>query len=126
MDNVIHTLCGLALARAGVDRLGPWSTGTLLVAANIPDLDGVMLLWGDQANYLQHHRGITHGIAGLLIQGALLGIAVSLLARRRGVTVKFMTATAIAWLGLLTHLGLDALNSYGVLARGDPLLHARA
>ena len=55
MDNVIHTLCGLALARAGVDKLGPWSTGTLLVASNIPDLGGVMLLWGDQQNYLRHH-----------------------------------------------------------------------
>jgi inner membrane protein len=114
VDNVIHTLCGLALARAGVDKLGPWSTGTLLVASNIPDLDGVMLLWGDQQNYLQHHRGITHGVPGLLLQGVLLGIAVCLLARRQGVSVRFMTATAIAWLGTLTHLGLDALNSYGV------------
>ena len=74
MDNVIHTLCGLALARAGVDKLGPWSTGTLLVASNIPDLGGVMLLWGDQQNYLQHHRGITHGVPGLLLQGDDAGV----------------------------------------------------
>ena len=100
MDNVIHTLCALALSRAGVGRLGPWSTGTLVVASNVPDLDGVMLLWGDQQSYLEQHRGITHALPGMLLEGALLGLAVFLLARRRGVPVKFLTATAIAWLGL--------------------------
>ena len=114
MDNVIHTLCALALSRAGVGRLGPWSTGTLVLASNVPDLDGVMLLWGDQQAYLEQHRGISHALPGMLLEGALLGLAMFLMARRRGVPAKFMTLTAVAWLGLLIHLGLDALNSYGV------------
>ena len=46
MDPLTHTLTGLALSRAGLNRLTAHATPILLVAANAPDLDIVTLAGG--------------------------------------------------------------------------------
>jgi inner membrane protein len=120
VENLCHTLVGGALARAGLDRLSPLATPTMLVAANLPDADCVSLFWGDLA-YLEHHRGVTHGVPGLLVQAPLLAGAVVLLdrlvfRRRRegGAPARFVPLLVVALVGLLSHLLLDFTNSYGV------------
>ncbi|MCO5170281.1 MAG: metal-dependent hydrolase [Planctomycetes bacterium] len=114
MDNATHTLCGLALARMGGDRLGPMATPTLVIAANLPDADAVGALWGGQPWYLCHHRGLTHAVLGLAVQAVLLGLAMTWVGRRLPERPRARALIAAAALGLLSHLALDGLNTYGV------------
>ena len=45
MDNLTHSLTGLMLSRAGLNRFYPRATLVLVIAANIPDID----IRGDRA-----------------------------------------------------------------------------
>src|SRR5215210_1987541 len=63
MDNLTHSLMGLAAAKAGLERLSPGATAVCIIAANAPDADIISLIGGRWA-YLHHHRGITHSIVG--------------------------------------------------------------
>jgi inner membrane protein len=115
MDNAAHTLLGLALARTGLDRWAPLTTVTLLVAANLPDGDVLGQLYGGHTWYLCHHRGLTHALPGLVAQAIALAGVVFALGRWRAVQgVRFLPLLAVAALGLLSHLALDSLNTYGV------------
>src|SRR6266540_2463139 len=66
MDNLTHSLIGLAAAKAGLERLSPGATTLCVLAANSPDADIVALIFGGRWVFLQHHRGISHSIAGAL------------------------------------------------------------
>ncbi|HBP16930.1 MAG TPA: hypothetical protein DEA08_03920 [Planctomycetes bacterium] len=120
MENAAHTLCGLALARAGGDRLSALAAPTLVVAANLPDCDVVGAIWGGQPWYLCHHRGLTHALIGLFTLSLLLAGAVRILGEplRRWLgderPLSFRGLWAAAGIGLLSHLALDSLNVYGV------------
>lgn len=120
MENLCHTLVGAALARAGLDRLSPLATTTMLVAANLPDVDVISGLWGDLA-YLEHHRGITHSVVGLAVEAPLLAgfvcLADRLVRRRRDPErppARFWPLVVVALVGLASHVLLDFTNSYGV------------
>jgi membrane-bound metal-dependent hydrolase YbcI (DUF457 family) len=65
MDNVTHTLFALTLARTRLGRGGRGTTAALVLASNAPDIDIVTAL-GGTANYLQWHRGPTHGPLGVI------------------------------------------------------------
>ena len=72
MDNLTHSLVGLASAKAGLERLSPYATSVCLVSANIADADFVTLFFGDRWTLLEHHRGITHSIVGTIAIGFLV------------------------------------------------------
>ena len=78
MDPLAHTLFGATMAEAGLKRKTALATATLIIGANIPDVDAVaMLISSDYA--LQVRRGWTHGILALmvwpfLLTGAMLGM----------------------------------------------------
>jgi inner membrane protein len=114
-----HTLLGAALARAGLGRRSPLSTPALLVAANLPDLDIVVNLWGGRPAYLLNHRGVTHSVPGLVVESLLLAGLVAWIERRRArrhgesPPPRLAVLPAVA-AGLFSHLLLDALNNYGV------------
>src|SRR4051812_16860274 len=72
MDNLAHSLVGLTAAKAGLERLSPWATTVCLISANAADADFVALFFGDRWTLLQHHRGITHSIAGTIVIGLLV------------------------------------------------------
>lgn len=119
MDNLTHSLLGAALSRTRLGGLSPYAAPTLIVGANLPDLDIVVRLWGGRAGYLEHHRGLTHGFAGVLAQALLLGLAVAWLerrrARRRGEVAPGMFAPLLlALVALCSHPLLDLLNVYGL------------
>lgn len=120
MENLCHTLAGVVLARAGLDRTTPLATATLVLASNLPDVDILTVWWGDLA-YLEHHRGITHSVLGLALQGPILAGAVVLfdrlarLPRRPGAEpARFGRLLVVALVGLFVHLLLDWTNMYGV------------
>lgn len=120
MDNLTHSLVGLAAAKAGLERLSPAATTLCIVAANAPDADIVVLVFGDRWSLLQHHRGITHALIGtavltflipLLFYGIDAGVA-KLRGRRPTVNLKgLLIASAIV---SVTHPLLDWTNNYGI------------
>src|SRR5213592_1492610 len=72
MDGLTHSLVGLASAKAGLERLSPYTTAACILSANAPDSDFVSFFFGGRWVLLQHHRGITHSIIGTLALGILI------------------------------------------------------
>ena len=72
MDNLAHSLVGLAAAKAGLERLSPGATAVCLLAANAPDSDVAVLLVADRWTFLHYHRHITHSIVGTLALALIL------------------------------------------------------
>jgi membrane-bound metal-dependent hydrolase YbcI (DUF457 family) len=114
MDNLTHTLVGLMMARAGLNRLGPRSTALLIVGANLPDGDLATAVSG-ALSYLQCHRGWTHALAISPLL-ALLPLPIWwLFARKEHPGAKaFAFAYLAVFAGLLSHIFLDGWNTYGI------------
>lgn len=113
MDNVSHTLIGLALARSGVGRVGPYATPALLVAANIADLDRAYLLMG-VPSYAEHRGAWSHSLPAALTFGFLVGILFWLLARQKAQPHSLRNLVLVSLLGTYAHLLLDWTTSLGI------------
>ena len=119
MDNLTHSLVGLAAAKAGLEKLSPGATAVCILAANIPDSDIVAII-GGRWNYLHHHRGITHSIFGATVLSLALPLifylADRLLAKTRGrqPLVKFKGLIIASLLVTATHPFMDWTNNYGI------------
>lgn len=114
MDNLCHTLVGAALAQAGLKKRSPLGTATLLIAANLPDVDVVSLAWGSSAGFA-FRRGWTHGVLALSLWPILLGVVMvgyDRMGKQRG--ARFWPLAGLAAVGVVSHLLLDLLNTYGV------------
>jgi inner membrane protein len=120
VDNLTHSFVGLAAAKAGLDRLSPGTTTLCLLAANSPDSDIIVLAFGDRWAFLQHHRGITHAIVGVIALAVLVPLIFHfvdrLWSRFRNQTAKtklkgLMVASFIV---TATHPLLDWTNNYGI------------
>ena len=120
MDNLTHTLAGAALAKAGLGRLTPLATATLVLAANAPDVDVLAYLRGEYFG-LAFRRGITHGVPASVTLP--LAVAGAILAWDRGVRLRRepgadaarpLTVFLLALLGVATHPLLDWTNNYGM------------
>jgi inner membrane protein len=107
MFNSTHTFVGLIIARTGAEKWAPYATATAVIASNLPDMDSIAGFWGPAA-YLDHHRGITHTIVGVLILALLLAAIVQFFSG------KFWSTYAIALIAMATHPALDYLNPYGL------------
>jgi inner membrane protein len=114
-------LVGAGLARSGLSRRTALGTATLLIGANLPDIDVLAYLDGPGAD-LAFRRGWTHGIPALIVLPFLLTGAMLLLdraIRRAGraglpsgvVPREILLLSAVS---ILTHPILDTLNTYGV------------
>jgi inner membrane protein len=120
MDNLTHSLVGLTLAKAGLDRLSPAATTVSILAANAPDADVVVGLFADRWTLLHHHRGITHSIVGTICLALVLPLLVygidRLIARRRGraPTIQLRGLLLVSLVATATHPFLDWLNNYGL------------
>ena len=120
MDNLTHSLVGLTAAKAGLERLSPGASVLCVLAANAPDSDIVVLLFGDRWDFLQHHRGITHSLVGT----ALLALLLPLLfygvdrlwarLRRRSPQTNLRGLLIASLIVSATHPLLDWTNSYGI------------
>ncbi|MCX7267051.1 MAG: metal-dependent hydrolase, partial [Sphingomonadales bacterium] len=76
MDNLTHSLVGALLGQMGLKRKTGLAMPTLIIAANIPDIDAITTLLGGQ-QHLALRRGLTHGpiamsVLPLLLWGAML------------------------------------------------------
>ena len=120
MDNICHTLAGAALGRAGLRHTTRLASATLMIAANLPDID--VLVFATDTPSVAFRRGWTHGlVAQAVLPVALTGI-MTVIARwqqrrgsnpaRAGVSVPWLLALSI--IGIYSHVLLDYLNNYGV------------
>ena len=76
LDNLTHSLAGAVLGQMGLKKKTGLGMATLIIAANIPDIDAVATLL-DGVQHLAIRRGITHGpIAMLLLPLVLTGIMI--------------------------------------------------
>ena len=121
MDNVSHTLVGAAIAHSGLRRKTPLALATLLVAANIPDVDGVLYWMGASNSAYGFRRGWTHGVLAVAAGPFVLtGAALAWdrwVRRRRHPDAEPVRPRTLLWLALLgvaTHPLLDYFNTYGV------------
>ncbi|MDQ6678056.1 MAG: metal-dependent hydrolase [Acidobacteriota bacterium] len=109
MDNATHTLTGLFLSRAGLNKFTPDATAILLIAANLPDIDIISGVWGAEA-YLHWHRNLTHSLLLAPVLAFLLVWAFRMFRPR----VPWSSAFFVALLGVGSHLALDLTNIYGI------------
>jgi inner membrane protein len=110
MDPVTHALTGLALARAGLNRLTPRAAWLVAVAAVAPDIDFAPALIAGDAGVLEWHRGPTHSFVAVPVL-ALLCVALFRALRQ---DVPWIGGTIAAAVGVLGHVLLDELNPWGV------------
>lgn len=119
MDNVTHSLVGLAAAKAGLERVSPAATTLCVIAANAPDIDVVTRFVGPWFA-LKHHRGITHSIVGTLALALLLPVifyvAGRIVARLRHKppNVSFRGLLFASLIVSATHPLMDWTNNYGL------------
>jgi membrane-bound metal-dependent hydrolase YbcI (DUF457 family) len=120
LDNLTHSLLGLTLARTPLGRVGRGATAVLVLASNAPDIDIVTTVAG-AANYMEWHRGPTHGPLGILGLGILTATLVKLRLgiwdrHRSDAHASWRSLTGIAIVGVFCHVMLDFPTSYGVRA----------
>ena len=113
-------LTGACMGRSGLNRTTSLATITLVIAAEIPDLDILWYLRGPISGFA-HHRGFTHTLLGSPLMAALVVLAVygiHQMQRARGSggssPPRWGLLGFYAWLGVLSHILLDYSNSYGV------------
>ena len=120
MDNLTHSLIGLAASKAGLEKLSPGATTLCILAANSPDADIVTLYFGGRWAFLHHHRGITHSIVGAFVLALALPLIFYLAdriiarLRKRGPTVKLYGLLIASIIATATHPLMDWTNNYGM------------
>jgi inner membrane protein len=111
MDIVTHGLAGALVARAATARPGPAVLAASVGGALAPDLDVLARLWDPMAA-ITVHRTMTHSLLGGLAVAAVVAELVALKAPRR----PFLALAGLAYLGVLSHIGLDLLTPFGTAA----------
>jgi inner membrane protein len=123
MDNLTHSLIGAAIGQTGLKKLSGLGMATLVIAANIPDIDAACFFWLEGHEHLAFRRGITHGPPAMLILPALTTAAMVGFDRwqaRRGtrpigrLPVRPLQLFLLALIGCLSHPAFDWLNNYGI------------
>lgn len=122
LDNITHSLVGLALAETGLGRRTRKGLAACVLAANLPDID-VVFAWAPWEP-LATHRGFTHGlVGGVLILPPLLAGLLWLLDRWQhkhgrikadAPPLHFGWLLALSFAAALTHPLLDLQNIYAV------------
>jgi inner membrane protein len=122
MDNICHTLVGAALAQTGLKRRTRYGMATLLIGANLPDVDALTYVFGSGLTALSFRRGWTHGILALLVLPLVLTGLVwawhRLIGSRKregeAVPIRLGQVALLAAVSVLTHPVLDYMNTYGM------------
>ena len=121
VDNLAHTLVGVAIGRSiGGDKI-PAAGWIGAVAANAPDWSEPLLFRLDRPSgaFYTLHRGITHSFIGAAVETVAITLAVwgiFALARRRAPprALHPLLLLLLVFLAVASHLYMDWQGSYGV------------
>lgn len=120
MDPIAHSLFGATLGQTRLKVLSPLATATLIIGANLPDIDVVVSFLGSDAS-LYFRRGHTHGIVAMVVLPILLALAMKGYDRfwrqRRHPELEEVPLKGVLLLsciGVWSHPFLDWMNTYGV------------
>lgn len=111
MDNIAHTLSGLAtrdVAPKSLFKSKPFFW-VALVVANIPDMD-IFAWFVSQEFYFRVHRGITHSVFLIPLWGLLGAAACYFISKKR---VPFFKAWLWYSIIVIVHVTVDWITSYG-------------
>ncbi|NIJ36807.1 inner membrane protein [Sphingopyxis panaciterrae] len=121
MDNLTHSLVGALLGQLGLKKKTGLAMPTLIIAANLPDIDAACATYGIES--LAMRRGVTHGPIALLLLPLILWGLMLAFDRWQGRRGKRPAARlpihrgwllALAYIGCFSHPALDWLNNYGI------------
>jgi inner membrane protein len=115
LDNLTHSLAGALLGRMGLKRATGRAMPTLIISANLPDIDSFIArpLGLDPIAF---HRGFTHGIGGWIVMPFVTAALILAWNRWRPAKepVRPLAVLLLAAIGTLSHPLLDLMNTYGV------------
>lgn len=110
---------GAALGKAGLARRTTLGMSTLVIANNLPDID--VAVFATNALVMSFRRGWTHGVLAqavlpLALAGSMVVYDRFIVQRRPGAPppAKASELALLAYIGVLAHVFMDFLNSYGV------------
>jgi inner membrane protein len=113
-------LAGACLAESGLKRLTPLAASTLIIAANLPDLDGACYLHSADLAFA-FRRGWTHGVLAIVLLPVLLTVVMTAFdrhVRRRQSPLdspaRPRALLTLSMIGVFSHPCLDWLNTYGI------------
>jgi inner membrane protein len=117
VDNLCHSLVGMALSRAGLNKRTALATSTLVIANNLPDIDVGVFATSTLA--MSFRRGWTHGVLAQATLPIVLTGAMLLYDRYRKKAspddrVNAGQILLLSYIGVLLHVFMDFTNSYGV------------
>jgi inner membrane protein len=123
VDNICHSLAGAALGYAGLSSRTRLGMTTIIVAANLPDVDVGVFFTNTLA--VSFRRGWTHGVLAQLTLPVALAALMWLAGRRAAPAAPdrasphlsapgFVPLLLLSYIGVYSHVFLDFLNSYGV------------
>ena len=117
MDNVCHTLVGAAFAEAGLKHRTRFGAATLMIAANLPDLDA--LVFATDVPSVAFRRGWTHGIVAQVFLPIALTAAMCAVGRMwpapgDRIPIRARWLWLLSCVGVFSHVAMDLLNTYGV------------
>jgi inner membrane protein len=110
VDNFTHTLTGLVLSRAGLNRISPHAMLLLVVAVNAADFDAAAVLAGPAA-YLHFHRGPLHSFVAMPVLALLVVALIRLLLRKQ---FSWPRAFLVSLIGVASNPLFDYANTYGL------------
>ena len=120
MEPLAHTLAGACRADTGLKRVTPLAASTLVIAANLADLDGACYLHNADLAF-GFRRGLTHGVLAWIVLPVLLTAGMvafdRVVRRRRNPDASPARPVPLFWLslaGVVSHPFLDWLNTYGI------------
>lgn len=117
MDNLTHSLAGAILGQMGLKKKTGLAMPTLIIAANLPDIDAVAVLFGGH-QHLAIRRGITHGPIAMVLLPLLLWALMLAWDKWRPSEKRLPVHNgwllALAFMGTISHPALDWLNNYGI------------
>ena len=126
MDNLCHSLVGAALSAAGLRRRTALATATMVIGANLPDIDAAVYLFGDNADGLALRRGWTHGVLAMVVLPVVLALIMLGIGRWRErrraranrpddrIPLRAGGLLLVSALSIWSHPLFDLLNTYGV------------
>jgi len=130
LDNVTHSLFAATIARTPLGRAGRGTTAALILASNAPDID-IVATAGGAVNYLEWHRGPTHGPLGViglsLVTASIVWWGRRWYDARRGSSGQLAAAAGdrprdasfgmlvvLSMIGIALHVLMDLPTVYGV------------